>query len=283
MTITGGDGMELGEKLRTARLEAGMSQRQLCGQEITRNMLSLIENGSAKPSMDTLRYLAQQLGKPISYFLDEQAVVSPNQTVMDTARTAYECGNYRQALKALEDYTCTDAIYDRERWLLEALSCLSLAAQAIEENKLAYAQTLLEQAKQAGAQTPYYTRELERRRILLCFDAKTEDASTLLAALPVELSEVLLRASAADDPAHRGMILDASPSDDPRWHYLRAQTYLAQEKYQEAIPHYQSAQVQYPDKCYACLEECYKQLEDYKQAYFYACKRRDSQSKTTYE
>ena len=50
--------MELGEKLRKARLEAGLSQRQLCGEEITRNMLSLIENGSAKPSMKTLQYLA---------------------------------------------------------------------------------------------------------------------------------------------------------------------------------------------------------------------------------
>ena len=43
--------MELGEKLRLARLEAGMTQRQLCGDEITRNMLSQIENGTARPSM----------------------------------------------------------------------------------------------------------------------------------------------------------------------------------------------------------------------------------------
>ena len=38
--------MELGEKLRQARLEAGLTQRQLCGDQITRNMLSLIENGA---------------------------------------------------------------------------------------------------------------------------------------------------------------------------------------------------------------------------------------------
>ena len=53
--------MELGEKLRLARLEAGLSQRQLCGDRISRNMLSLIEHGSARPSMDTLRFLAQRL------------------------------------------------------------------------------------------------------------------------------------------------------------------------------------------------------------------------------
>ena len=63
--------MELGQRLRQARLEAGLSQRQLCGEVITRNMLSQIENGSARPSMETLRYLASRLGKPISFFLEE--------------------------------------------------------------------------------------------------------------------------------------------------------------------------------------------------------------------
>jgi transcriptional regulator with XRE-family HTH domain len=70
--------MELGEKIRRVRQELGLSQRQLCGQEITRNMLSLIENGGAKPSMKTLEYLARQLGKPISFFLDEHAEEKQN-------------------------------------------------------------------------------------------------------------------------------------------------------------------------------------------------------------
>ena len=68
-----GDQMDLGEKIRQARLDAGLSQRQLCGEEITRNMLSLIEHGTARPSMKTLRMFAQRLGKPISYFLEEGA------------------------------------------------------------------------------------------------------------------------------------------------------------------------------------------------------------------
>ena len=40
--------MELGTKLRQARLDAGLSQRQLCEGIVTRNMLSQIENGAAK-------------------------------------------------------------------------------------------------------------------------------------------------------------------------------------------------------------------------------------------
>ena len=53
--------MTLGEKLKQARLDAGLSPRQLCGDVITRNMLSQIENGSARPSMATLSYLASRL------------------------------------------------------------------------------------------------------------------------------------------------------------------------------------------------------------------------------
>ena len=77
--------MELGKRLKEVRLALGLSQRELCGDEITRNMLSQIENGSAKPSMDTLKYLAARLGKPVSYFLEEETVTSPNQTVMAAA------------------------------------------------------------------------------------------------------------------------------------------------------------------------------------------------------
>ena len=60
----GEQGMNLGEKLRLARVEAGLSQRELCGDRITRNMLSQIENGLASPSVATLQYLAQG---PVSY------------------------------------------------------------------------------------------------------------------------------------------------------------------------------------------------------------------------
>ena len=62
--------MELGEKLRRARVEAGLTQKQLCENLVTRNMLSQIENGTAKPSMKTLAAFAQRLGTTVSFFLE---------------------------------------------------------------------------------------------------------------------------------------------------------------------------------------------------------------------
>lgn len=46
-----------------------MTQKELAGDVISRNMLSLIENGVASPSISTLTYLASRLGVPAGYFI----------------------------------------------------------------------------------------------------------------------------------------------------------------------------------------------------------------------
>ena len=261
--------MELGQRLRQARLEAGLSQRQLCGEEITRNMLSQIENGSARPSMDTLRYFAARLGKPMSYFLEEQAILSPNQHLMDDARQGGD------VLALLKDYQSPDPTFDRERWLLEALACMDAARQALTDQKPGYARTLLQQAADAGAQTPYYTPELERRRLLLCYEAGM-DARQLVTQLPPLDTELLLRAQAAlndGDPKRCARLLDASETRDPKWYFLRGQAHMALEEYAPAAEYFLRAEES--RKVYALLEACYRELEDYKQAYFYACKQRE--------
>ena len=124
--------MELGQLLRQARLDSGMSQRELCGDKISRNMLSQIENGTAHPSMETLAYLAEQLGKPIGYFLDEHTPSSPNHAIIDQARAAFTAGNYGLALSLLKQYQIDDPVFDWEYHLLEAQSCLELATKAIQ-------------------------------------------------------------------------------------------------------------------------------------------------------
>ena len=176
--------MELGEKLRQARLEAGLSQRQLCGDEITRNMLSLIENGAAKPSMKTLQYLAARLGKNVSYFLEEDIHISPNQTVMETVRRLYEAGDYREAALALETYQAPDVLFDRERELLFVLIHLELAEQAISRRRTLYARELLQKADR---QVPYCQEYVQRRRLMLAGRLKAQRVSNLLPSLDAEL------------------------------------------------------------------------------------------------
>jgi len=267
--------MELGERLKQARLEAGLSQRQLCGDVITRNMLSQIENGSARPSVDTLRYLAGRLGKTVSFFLEEVQAVPHNQQILLQARQA----DVTAVLGILEGYQSPDPVLDPERWLLEALACFCFAEQVLSEGKPAYAQTLLDQGQLAGSRTPYYTGELQRRAVLLACKIRPERAGQLVSQLPDLLPELLLRGQAALDEkayARSGAVLDAAmPCDDPTWQLLRADAYLGLKAYTSAIPLYLQAEATYPKRAAIGLEHCYRETEDYKSAYLYACKLRE--------
>ncbi len=268
--------MTLGERLKQARLEAGLSQRQLCGEQLTRNMLSQIESGKAKPSMQTLAYLAQTLKKPISWFLEEETVTSPNQQVMAAARQSYSDSQYLHALERLESYREPDAMFDRERWLLKALCLMKLAGEAIAEGKTVYARTLLEKAGQAGEKTVYYTPALERERLLLLYTADPESVRQIH--LPRDDRELLLRAQthlAAGEFALAAGQLAAAAAGDEHYHYLYGQALLGQGEFSLAAMHFKQAYDRYPKACAGYLEQCYRELEDYKQAYYYACLRRE--------
>jgi transcriptional regulator with XRE-family HTH domain len=62
--------LSVGEKVKTARLELGMSQRDLAYPHYSRGYVSQIESGSLDPSLECLAILAARLGKPMDWFLD---------------------------------------------------------------------------------------------------------------------------------------------------------------------------------------------------------------------
>ena len=264
--------MELGQLLKQARLEAGLSQRQLCGEEITRNMLSQIENGSARPSMDTLRYLAARLGKPVSYFLEEDTA-SPNQRLMACARADFAAGRSDKALEQLTDFKTPDPILEPEFHLLTALCCIELAQKQPDN-----APHLLHQAADAGRQTPYFTPVLERHRQLLLAAALPEERCAILKALPADDTELLLRArDALDAGDHRRCAAFLDAAVDPgtaEWLLLRGSAAEAAQDFSLAIQCYTRAEELVPQQVYAGLERCYLKLDDYKMAYHYACKQR---------
>ncbi|PGV91210.1 transcriptional regulator [Bacillus cereus] len=61
----------LGEKIKTLRKEKKLTQTELVGSELTKSMLSQIENGKATPSMKTLQYVAGKLECEMSFLLEE--------------------------------------------------------------------------------------------------------------------------------------------------------------------------------------------------------------------
>ena len=264
--------MELGEKLKQARLDAGMTQRQLCGGEITRNMLSLIENGSAKPSMKTLQYLAARLGKSISYFLEETAVLSPNQPLMEALRAAFDAGDFSEAAALLEQYRSPDPVFDREQQLLSCLTTLALAEAAIRDQRHRYALELLENASWEIA---YCAPELSRKRLLLLGQIPGQRVSQALPSLDEEL---LLRAeealSAGNHPRAAACLDAMEDQTHPHRQFLRGSCHLAEKDYTSAARCFHQAESAYPAETAPRLEQCYRELQDYKRAYEYACKQK---------
>jgi transcriptional regulator with XRE-family HTH domain len=61
----------LGERIRKLRKQKKMTLEALAGTELTKGMLSLIENNKAKPSMESLSYIAEQLEVELSDLLED--------------------------------------------------------------------------------------------------------------------------------------------------------------------------------------------------------------------
>ena len=266
--------MELGEKLRLARQEAGLSQRQLCGDVITRNMLSQIEHGTARPSMDTLKYLASRLGRPMSFFLEEEAELSPNQSLMIRARQQWKEGNQAGTWLMLRSFQHPDPILEWEWKIMSTLTAFGAAEDAMQDGKDRYARQILEETAGIDHGVP----GLERQRLLLLARIPEMKAAEIVSQLPSLDRELLLRAEAAlsEKNGERALaLLDAAEDrTDLRWYLLRGQAKLMVKDYALAAECLQNAETNYPEQCIPLLEECFRELGDYKRAYEYACKQR---------
>ncbi len=266
--------MTLGEKLKEARLEAGLSQRQLCGDIVTRNMLSQIENGAAHPSMDTLRAFAARLGRPLSYFLEEDGALSPNLAAIEQARHAYDSGDFPGALEALGQFREPDTLLGREYALLTCLSLLGAASAAAAEGRTLYALELL--ARAGAVSLPYCAEALERQRLLILGQVSGKKVA-ICDLLPSLDEELLLRAEGALEKAEysrAAALLDVAQERSPRWQLLRGRVCLGQADYACAARCLHQAEAAFPGETVPLLETCYRELGDFRQAYFYACKRR---------
>ena len=69
-------GQTLGERVRTARREAGLSQAQLAGDELTKGFISQIESGLVRPSIRSLQHIASILGRPLDYFIGDEPLAA---------------------------------------------------------------------------------------------------------------------------------------------------------------------------------------------------------------
>lgn len=237
--------MTLGQRIAQARQEAGLSQRQLAGDAITRNMLSCLEHDTAAPSLATLRYLSERLGKPLSWLLGEDG---PSEAV-----AAFRAGDWRR---------CLERLTGAEKQWLEPIARLRAAEAAIEEGRMPYALTLLEGLE--GSESPLFGPELWRKAQILqcrcgnCSPIPEDDA------LLLQAQTALASGRYADAERY----LAARDDRGPRWEYLMAECRFRTGDYAAAREHYHRCE----DHCDVRqrLEICCRELGDYQMAYYYA-------------
>ena len=87
-------GQTLGERVRSARRDAGLSQAQLAGDELTKGFISQIESGLVRPSIRSLQHIASTLGRPLDYFIADEPLAATKRVTFH--RLAAEAASERQ-------------------------------------------------------------------------------------------------------------------------------------------------------------------------------------------
>lgn len=240
--------------------------------------------------MSTLEFLAAGVGKPVSFFLEEDAVFSPNLAVIRKAREQWAAGAPEEALETLKAYRVGDEIFDPEYYLLFSLVCCRAAERAATAGKIPYAEALLTQSILAGEKTIYPTPR--HKAMVLSAWLRREDPeefTSRMETLEQELSGTwgdklaLLFARRSlldgDNPEVRS-ILGKIPEESPEKALLLGESYLAERSYGPAAEAFlraeQLLEVEDGDLrlVYERLETCFRELEDYKMAYYYAAKQK---------
>lgn len=148
----------LGQKVRQARLTKKMTQKEVAGDFITRNMLSKIENDSAMPSVKTVDYLSKVLNKSTGYFLSSMVSSSNGQgnifteddnAILNKVKIWYKEGKYHRIIeyinKSIQDLT--ENIYGYDEICLLLSRCYTKLAEL--ENSLGEYQRSIAYSKKA--------------------------------------------------------------------------------------------------------------------------------------
>lgn len=147
---------KLGERIRELRIRLGITQKELAGDRITRNMLSLIESGSASPSVATLLYIADRLGTSAGYFFSSSEADEGRYfkiSVIDDLKARFREKKYRDCLVICE--SVPPSARDDEISYLAAISCFHTALESAESTLLSDANAFLKQARSYAEKSIY--------------------------------------------------------------------------------------------------------------------------------
>lgn len=286
--------MTLGEKIKAARVERHMTQKDVVGDYITRNMLSKIENGSATPSVKTLEYLAGALGLPAGYFMNETTGDELIPSSITSARGYFKDGEYEACIQVMEDVDMNGGYRD-EALLLLARAKISLSKRAMTDGRYEEAIRLAKEAIGHNDETIYASAAFRTEALLLVARCTMElggDFETAMAAYQAAYQDQGLgefyRLTMAEYYIDKGQLEKAKTEMDsiaqlseatkPAYLMLQGRMEIKDNQYDKAAKQLEKAEKlarstgsdYFMSGLYAMLEQCYREMEDFKKAYHYA-------------
>ena len=154
---------KIGERIRQLRTRRTLTQKELAGEQMTRNMLSLIENGSALPSLASLVYLAERLDVPVDYFFsateeDEGRYIK--MSAIQNLRRAYSAEQYGECVSLIQSLPVSAA--DDEVALIGAQAYLHIALKSASVYELKTAAVYLKNAQDYAQKSVYAGEDLKK-------------------------------------------------------------------------------------------------------------------------
>lgn len=280
--------MNIGRKIKELRTKKLMTQAELAGDVITRNMLSCIENGSAQPSLGTLRHIASKLGVPVGYLLadEEEENLYAKMSEMKDVKNAYLSGNYR----ICRDMCINSQIErDDEISLIAAEASLAIAKESFAQGFLRSTAYYLDEAIGFAEETVYHTEHI-RSAAALYFRYMRNVSATLSSDVIDE--EAPIAPFAFDDFSKYAIAFEALaeenvrlvqyflselPEDSPYALHIRARMSMNERRFERAYEDLYAILI-HPRKIeeplmyfvFCDLEICCKEQKDFKGAYEYS-------------
>ena len=280
---------KIGEKIKALRISKRMTQTELAGDQITRNMLSLIENGSALPSLQTVMYLSERLGVPAGIFLarENEELIYRKMSELPKIKARYKAGEYKLCASMCEGLLLDGR--DDEIDHILAMCHFGLAKEAFSEGRLHSSCMEFDLACEHSENTVYGS-ALIRYTVAVYFEYMLRLSPTLTSDLgydsfdgEYELSDSFCRYAKALVEFEKGngetalaYLTEYGNSDSCYVKHIKALVDMAKGDYVSAYDHlkailncHEADRVMMYD-VFKNLEDCCREMGDYKGTYEYS-------------
>jgi len=270
--------MKIGEKIKAERKKANLTQKALAGNEITRNMLSRIENGDALPSLSTLFYLAERLSLPAAYFISEDSspILYRKQAILPDIWRAIEEAHYESALSL-----CRNLEMDDELAYIATFCAVRCGEKALKNGNMKSAKEFFDLAEELISQTKIPTEHF--RAHILLYGALAQNIAS--PQLVFDKSAYLTAVNTVVDSDLYHFVLE-----DTEYEYIHplyakhmsAKQHMRARNWKDALTVLKELEdlKGTPQinafllfRLYSDMEICYRELRDYENAYRYSNKR----------